>query len=107
MVAREGTTTIVAVVDGETEVARWRLGCRSDDLATVDALARLALAARRRGWTVRLRRPGAELRELLALVGIGGLFADDGPLPGELGRQAEEAEELGAEEMVVPGDSPP
>jgi len=36
----------------------------------VDALARLQLAARRRGCQVRLRRAPNELRELLAFMGL-------------------------------------
>jgi ABC-type transporter Mla MlaB component len=40
------------------------------DAVTVDALARLQLAARRHGCQVRLRNPSAELRELLAFLGL-------------------------------------
>ncbi len=40
------------------------------DLATVDALAQLALVARRRGCRVQLRHASPELRELLALAGL-------------------------------------
>jgi hypothetical protein len=42
-------------------------------LSVVDALARLQLAARRAGCTIRLRDPSAELLELLDLVGLAGL----------------------------------
>jgi ABC-type transporter Mla MlaB component len=37
---------------------------------TVDALARLQLAARRRGCEVRLRRPSNELRKLVDFMGL-------------------------------------
>jgi ABC-type transporter Mla MlaB component len=37
---------------------------------TVDALARLQLAARRRGCEVRLRRPSKELRRLVDFMGL-------------------------------------
>jgi ABC-type transporter Mla MlaB component len=37
---------------------------------TVDALARLQLAARRRGCEVRLRRPSKELRKLVDFMGL-------------------------------------
>ena len=37
---------------------------------TVDALARLQLAARRRGCEVRLRRPSIELRKLVDFMGL-------------------------------------
>ena len=40
------------------------------DAVTVDALARLQLAASRRGTVVRLRHASAELRELVALMGL-------------------------------------
>jgi len=70
-------------------------GVRSPDLATVDALARLQLAARRLGGSLRLRDVGDELGELLDLVG----------LRREVGGQPEGREELlGVEEGVEPGD---
>ena len=37
---------------------------------TVDALARLQLAARRRGYQVRLRNTSRELRELVSFMGL-------------------------------------
>jgi ABC-type transporter Mla MlaB component len=40
------------------------------DAVTVDALARLQLAAQRRGCRVRLRNASAELRELVAFMGL-------------------------------------
>ena len=40
------------------------------DAVTVDALARLQLGARRQGCTVRLRNATAELRELVAFMGL-------------------------------------
>ena len=40
------------------------------DAVTVDALARLQLAARRRGCKVRLRNASAELLELVAFMGL-------------------------------------
>ncbi len=40
------------------------------DAVTVDALARLQLAAQRRGCRVRLVNEGAELRELVAFIGL-------------------------------------
>ncbi len=40
------------------------------DAVTVDALARLQLAARRRGCQVKLRQPSSELRELVAFMGL-------------------------------------
>ncbi|MBD0291506.1 MAG: STAS domain-containing protein [Thermoleophilia bacterium] len=40
------------------------------DAVTVDALARLQLAARRTGCRVRLRHASRELRELVAFMGL-------------------------------------
>lgn len=81
-------------------------GALAADALTVDALARLALAARRRGRRVRLSRPSPELAALLSLVGLAevfGLGLACGP-----GRQAEEREQsLRVEERVDPGDAAP
>jgi ABC-type transporter Mla MlaB component len=46
------------------------------DAVTVDALARLQLAARRHGCSVRLRNAPGGLLELLALVGLRDVVAD-------------------------------
>ena len=46
------------------------------DAVTVDALARLQLAARRRGCLVRLRQPSNELRELVAFMGLRDVLPD-------------------------------
>jgi anti-anti-sigma regulatory factor len=64
------------------------------DLAVVDALARLALAERRRGRKLRLCAVPGELRELLALTGLDRVL-----LAVEPGRKPEEREEpAGVEE---------
>jgi ABC-type transporter Mla MlaB component len=47
------------------------------DAATVDALARLQLGARRLGRTIRLRNASRELQELLAFVGLSGVLPYD------------------------------
>ena len=44
------------------------------DLATVDALARMALVARRRDCGIEVRYAAAELRELLAFAGLTGVL---------------------------------
>ncbi len=46
------------------------------DATTVDALARLQLAARRHGCQVRLRHASSELRELLAFMGLRDILPD-------------------------------
>jgi len=62
------------------------------DACTIDALARLQLAARRLGLELRLRRVSGELTELIAFAGLGDVLL-------EPGREAEEREEpLRAEE---------
>lgn len=43
-----------------------------------DALARLQLAARRRGCEVRLRGASAELRSLIRFMGLDAVLPDDG-----------------------------
>ena len=46
------------------------------DAVTVDALARLQLAAGRRGCVVRLRNASAELLELVAFMGLANVLAE-------------------------------
>lgn len=78
------------------------------DLGTLDALARLALVARRYRLGLIIERPPQGLIDLLDLCGLGGLlarpqFAADGSV--EAGGQAEEREvALGVEEEHDPGD---
>jgi STAS domain len=80
------------------------LGCdvarvEDPDMGTVDALARMALAARRLGRNVELRRARQDLLELLVLAGLHELAV-------EVGRQPEEREEPGGlEEEHDPADS--
>ena len=69
-------------------------------LATVDALARLQLAARRRGLELRVRSAPGELRELIELAGLTAVLGV------EPRREAEEREErLGVEEEGELGDA--
>ncbi|MEU9075887.1 STAS domain-containing protein [Kitasatospora sp. NPDC048538] len=82
------------------------------DLAVVDALARLRLAAGRHGVGVVLRNAGGPLRELLAFSGLAALLpaAADPPcltalLGVQPGREAEQREEhVGVQEVGEPGD---
>jgi ABC-type transporter Mla MlaB component len=46
------------------------------DAVTVDALARLQLAARRQGCQVRLRHASDELRALVAFMGLTSVLSD-------------------------------
>jgi anti-anti-sigma regulatory factor len=75
-------------------------GTRQDDLALVDALARLRLVVQRRGWAMRLRGASDELRELVELAGLADV------LPLETRREAERGEELRVQEVVEPRDPP-
>ncbi|MBW3705111.1 hypothetical protein DTB58_13535 [Streptomyces griseus] len=55
-------------------------GVTRPDLTLVEAVARLALVARRSGRTLRLRRVPPELRSLLDLVGLADVVAlEEGP----------------------------
>ena len=102
----DGTRTVVVVVRGDVEVVLGQVVGLRPDLALVDALARLQLAARRLGCSVRLRDPCQELRELLDLVGLADVVRA-AALPLEARREAEGGEQLGVEEVVQPGDPVP
>ncbi len=90
-------TTVVVIADGiEHEVGEIAAGAL--DLGLVDVLMRLALTARRRGWTVRVRDASDELRGLLDLVGLLDVVAF------EPGREPEVGEQLGVHEVMEPRD---
>jgi hypothetical protein len=99
-----GTTTVVVVVRGDVEVVLGQVVGLRPDLALVDALARLQLAAGRLGCSIRLRDPCEELRGLLDLVGLADVVPDAAALALEARREAEGGEQLGVEEVVQPGD---
>lgn len=96
---RVAATLVLVTADG-TEVDAGRLPPGCPDLALVDAVARVALEARRRGLALRLRDPSDELRGLLELVGLAGVLGV------EAGWEAELGEELGVEEVVESRDPP-
>ena len=102
----EGSTTVVVVCHGDVEVVVARLDASPPDLALVDALCRLHLAARRLGGSVTLRDPSPELQGLLDLVGLADLVEASG-LPLQAGGEAEGDEQLGEQEVVPGGDPPP
>ena len=75
------------------------------DAATVDALARLQLTARRAGCSIRLRNPSAEILALIDLIGLRDVLPPCGALPRESKREPEHrVEALGVEEEGDPGD---
>jgi hypothetical protein len=91
----------VVLVCGGTEVASWPLACEArPDVATVECLARLQVAAGRLGCAVRLRDACAELTGLIALCGLGEVLGAGREVRG----QAEGGEQPGVEEVVVPDD---
>jgi STAS domain len=99
---RDRPATVVVVVDAATELPIGRLDPRSGDLALVDALARLQLAAQRRGWRIRIDgTPPPQLGALLALCGL------DRVLGLEPRRQPELGEQLGEDVVVQRRDVPP
>jgi ABC-type transporter Mla MlaB component len=57
-------------------VARCDVSGIEPDAVTVEALARLQLAARRLGCQVRLANASAELRELIAYMGLADVLPD-------------------------------
>ena len=58
------------------EVALCDVAGVDPDCVTVDALARLQLAARRHGCRVRLRNASTELLDLVAFMGLSDVLAD-------------------------------
>ena len=73
------------------------------DLSVVDGLARLVLAARRQGCSIRLRDVCEELSVLLDLVGLAEVTGVAG-LRGQAGGKPEGGEQTGVEEVVVSDD---
>jgi ABC-type transporter Mla MlaB component len=62
--------------DSGAEVALCDVTGVDPDAVTVDALARLQLAARRHGCQVRLRQASDELLELVAFMGVRDVLPD-------------------------------
>src|SRR5439155_6797524 len=62
--------------EGSAGVALCDVSGVDPDAVTVDALARLQLAARRHGCRVRLRHAGAELLELVDFMGLRDVLPD-------------------------------
>ncbi len=106
-VTRRDLHATVVLVCGRTEVASWPLtGTGRPDVSSVDALARLQLAARRLGCSIRLRDPCPELSALLDLVGLREVVTG-APGPGrclEVVGEPEDGEQPGVQEVVMPDD---
>ncbi len=58
------------------DVALCDVAAVEPDAVTIDALARLQLAARRYGCQVRLRRASDELRKLVAFMGLADVLTE-------------------------------
>jgi hypothetical protein len=94
VIVRPDGTRVVKVLAGEGGV----------DLATVGALARLHLDARRAGASITVAEMSAGLEELLELCGLRPMLEGSG---GQVHREAEAREDaVGVEERVDPGDPP-
>lgn len=88
---------------GDTEIASWRLPDTDEaDLATVDALARLQLEARRMGCTISVHGVSRILGGLIRLAGLVDVLVGDSVV--EVGGESEDLEQAGVEEVVVADD---
>jgi len=68
---------VCCLLDGrDAAVAFCQVQRVNADAVTVDALARLQLAALRHGCQVRLRGASDELRELVGFMGLGAVLPD-------------------------------
>jgi ABC-type transporter Mla MlaB component len=61
----------------DAQIVRCEVAGVEADVVTIDALARVALAARRRGCGVRLCGASEELLALVALLGLADLLRED------------------------------
>ena len=68
---------VCALLEGaETDVVLCDVRGVATDVVTVDALARLQLAARRRGCRVVLRQASDDLRRLVAFMGLSDVLVE-------------------------------
>jgi len=89
---------VLFIVHGDEEVFIGRITTEELDLSLIDAIARLQLAARRMGCSLRLREASIELCRLIDLAGLSAC------LDVEARREAEGLEQLGVQEVVDTGD---
>jgi hypothetical protein len=103
----EGWARVVVRAPDDVEVVSWPInGSGSHDLALVDALARLQLAARRFGCSIVLRGAEDDVLGLIDLVGLKEVLTGGGPARsgGQVAGEAEGLEQLQVEEVVLPDD---
>ncbi len=92
----------IVLARGDAEVGSWPLvPAGRTGLELIDELARLQLAAKHLGCSIRLRDAWAALSELLDLVGLAELLCGSAL---EASGEAEGGEQLGVEEVVQPRD---
>jgi hypothetical protein len=97
----------VVTPDGTTVLLCDLARLADADMATIDALARLALRARRLGCAVSLRAASPELIALLAFAGLGDVLPCAPTSGVEVVGQPEQREEpLGVQEERDPADPP-
>ena len=107
--SQDPAAMVVLLAGGEIEVARWPLMVAGRvDLAVVEQLSRLQLAARRMGCSLQLHDMCDELTELLAFLGLAkavtGVVAEVVGLPSQVSGESEDREQRGVEEVVVTDD---
>jgi len=101
----DGVAAVVVLARGDVEVVSWPLEVRGPvDLSVVDDLARVQLAARRMGCSIRLRDACGELTALLAFLGLAQAVAGAVGAVLQVVGQTEGGEQGGVEEVVVPDD---
>jgi hypothetical protein len=87
--------------DGGVALVACDASALGAELAAVDALARLALLARRLGCPLRVRRASPQLRALVALCGLGDALG-----VGRGGEAEQREQAVDVEERVDPDDLP-
>jgi hypothetical protein len=88
---------------GDIDAVACDVSALAAEVAAVEALARLALVARRLGCPLKVRRASPELRELVAFCGL-----SDALGVGRGGGEPEEGEEpVRVQERVEPDNPPP
>jgi len=71
-----GARVCTLLENSDADLALCDVSHVAADAVTVDALARLQLAARRHGCRVVLRHSSSELRQLVALLGLGDVLVE-------------------------------
>jgi hypothetical protein len=94
------------LLQGGTRLIICDVGGLAPDAATIDALARAQLTARRLGGRIRLRNACVELRELVALAGLSDILPVGAPLRLEPRGKAEEGEQARGVQEEADADDP-